>query len=84
MKCIAYIDKKWFYVTNCHCKVKKLPLGPHEVEGADAIEMPKTQSQRFPVKSMFMGVVGKPRPDKNFDGKILFKRVSKNVTVKQD
>ena len=39
--------------------------------------LPKMLSQRFPVKSMFMGVVGRPIPYHNFDGKIFLERVSK-------
>ena len=73
---IAYIDEKWFYTTNRRRKVKKLPLAPHEEEGADKIVIPKMRSRRFPVKSMFMGVVARPRPQHNFDGKILLERVS--------
>ena len=30
---------------------------------------------------MFMGVVARPRPDKNFDGRIFLERVSKNTTI---
>ena len=60
-KGIAYIDEKWFYVTNHRRKVKRLPLGPHEKEGDNSIELPKTRSRRFPIKSMFMGVVGRSR-----------------------
>ena len=59
-KGIAYIDKKWFYIAYCRQKVKKLPLGPHEREGADKMEMPKTRSHQLPIKSMLMGVVGQP------------------------
>jgi len=32
---------------------------------------------------MYMGVVARPRPDKNFDGKILLLRVSKEKVLKQ-
>ena len=47
------------------------------------MEMPKTISRQFPIKSMLMGVVGRPRADKNFNGKILLERVSEEVTIKQ-
>ena len=57
---VAFIDKKWFYTTNCRRKVKRLPLGPNEVPGSDFIPVPKVRSRRFPVKSMFMGVIGRP------------------------
>ena len=35
-------------------------------------------SHRSPVKSMFMGVVGRVRPGKNIDGRIFLERVSKS------
>ena len=38
---------------------------------------PKAVSRRHPVKSMFMGVIGWPRPDMGFDGKIFLRRVSR-------
>ena len=30
-----------------------------------------------------MGVVGRPRPDKNFDGRIFLERISKTCTIKK-
>ena len=80
---IAYIDEKWFYTTNRRRKIKKLPLGPNEKEGDDAIIIPKMRSRRFPVKTMFMGVVGRPREDKGFNGKIYLKRVSEEVSLQK-
>ena len=74
---VASIDEKWFYRTSRCWKLKVLKLGPHEKEGADKIVFPKMLSRRFPIKSMFMGVVGRPIPHRNFDGKILLERVSK-------
>ena len=41
------------------------------------------RSCRFPIKSMFMGVVGRPRPDDFFDGRILIERVSKTHVIKK-
>ena len=32
---------------------------------------------------MFMGVVGRPRPDKTFDGRIFLERISKTYTIKK-
>ena len=78
---VCYIDKKWFYTTNRRRKLKKLPLGEGEEDGEDMLVRPKMRSRRFPVKSMFMGVVARPRPDKNFDGKVFLERVSKNVVI---
>ena len=66
---VAYIDEKWFYRTNRRRKIKKLKLGKYEAEGDDFISHPKMLSRRFPVKSMFMGVVGRPVPHRQFDGK---------------
>ena len=41
------------------------------------------RSRRFPVKSMFMGVVDRPRPDKKFDGRNLLVRVSRTNVIKK-
>ena len=38
-------------------------------------------SRRFPIKAMFMGVVGRPIPHRNFDGKIFLERVSERIPV---
>lgn len=38
-------------------------------------------SYRFSVKSMFMGVVGRPVPHRNFDGNIFLGRVSKKKYI---
>ena len=40
-------------------------------------------SRRFPVKSMFMGVVGRPLPHRNFNGKIHLERVSKKRDIQK-
>ena len=76
-------DEKWFYTTNRRRKIKKLPLGENEKEGDDKVKYPQTRSYRFPVKSMFMGVVGRPKIDKNSDGRILLDRVSKTRAIKK-
>jgi len=68
------LDEKWFYTTNRRRKVKRLPRGEDEEEGVDFIPQPKVRSRRFPVKAMFMGVVGRPIPEKQFDGKIHMER----------
>ena len=80
---MVYIDEKWFYTTNRRRSIKKLPCGEHEEEGADFVPMPKIRSHRFPVKAMFMGVVARPVANKNFDGKILLERVSKEEVLQR-
>ena len=41
------------------------------------------RSRSSPIKSMFMGVVGRPKIDKNSDGRILLDRVSKTRAIKK-
>ena len=41
----------------------------------------KMLSRRFPIKTMFMGVVGRPIPHRDFDGKIFMERVSRTKLV---
>ena len=48
-----------------------------EMDGDDTTKHPQMRSRRFPIKPIFMGVVGRPRPDKNFDGRIFLERISK-------
>ena len=78
---VCYIDEKWFYRTNRRRKIKILPLGKHEESGDDAYSHPKMLSRRFPIKSMFMGVVGRPVAHRQFDGKIFLERVSKTKYI---
>ena len=80
---VAMFDEKWFYTTNRRRKIKKLPLGENEKEGDNKVKYPQTRSYRFPVKSVFMGVVGRPKPDKNVDDRILLERVSKTCVIKK-
>ena len=79
---VTYLDEKWFYTTNRRRKIKKLPRSLDEEEGVDVAPPPKVQSRRFPVKAMFMGVVGRPLPEKGFDGRVHLERVSKTEEVK--
>ena len=58
-----------------------LPLAFHKEEGAEEIAILKMRTSRFPVKRMFMRVVTRPRPQHNFDGKILLERVSEKVKL---
>ena len=78
---VAFLDEKWFYVTNRRRKIKRLPLGQGEAPGMDFIPSPKLLSRRFPVKAMFMGVVGNPIPERGFDGRIFLERISKDEVV---
>ena len=78
---VAHLDEKFFYTANRRRKIKKLPLGKLETPGDENVIMPKMLSRRFPIKAMFMGVVGCPIPHRNFDGKILLEIVSEKVVV---
>ena len=78
---INHLDEEWFYTTNRRRKIKRLPLGPNKKPGNDFIPQPKIGSQLFPVKSMFLPVIGCPRKEKGFNGKILLEQVSKTVTI---
>ena len=80
---VAYLDEKWFYTTNRRRQIKILPKTEDEAEGIDFIAQPKVRSRRFPVKAMFMGVVGRPDECKKFDGRIHLERISKRVEVKK-
>ena len=61
--------------------VKKLPLRAGEMEGDDTTKHQQMISRRFSVNSMLMGVVGRPRPNKNFDGRICLERISKKYII---
>ena len=53
------------------------------MDGDDTTKHPHMRSRHFPIKSMFMGVFGRPRPDKNFDGRIFLEIISKTYTIKK-
>jgi hypothetical protein len=59
-------------------------LPPHPTENLEEIFEParKIRSRRFPTKVMYMGIVAPPDLDMLFDGKIMMKRVSKQVLSK--
>ena len=78
---VAHLDEKFFYTTNRRRKIKVLPPGPLESESDALFIMPKMLSRRFPIKAMFMGVVGRPIPHRNFNGKIFLERVSERIPV---
>ena len=65
-----------FYTTSRHKKIKMLPRGEHELEGAENVIKPKMRSMCFPLRSMFMGVVARLLPHRNVNGKIMLERVS--------
>ena len=58
---VTYIDEKFFCTTNRRRKIKKLPIGHHESAGPYFTLAPKIRSRRFPIKTMFMGVVARPQ-----------------------
>ena len=78
----CFIDEKWFYIITKRKKRKYLP--PHPTEDPDDVFEParKIRSRRYPTKVMFMGIVAPPNEEMLFDGKIMMKRVSKNVESK--
>ena len=78
---VAYIDEKWFYKVNRRRAMKLLPKGKHENDSECESKLPKMLSRRFPVKTMFMAVVGRPLAHRNFDGKIHLERVSKTRKI---
>ena len=79
----CFIDEKWFYIFTNRKKNKYLPPGPGEKASDVYPPDRKVRSKRFVTKTMFMGIVAPPNPEKNFDGKIFIKRVSKTVTSKK-
>ena len=54
--------------------MKVLPPAPWETLEEVYVDNPRLRNRRFPVKVMFMGIVG--RPTDTCDGKIFLKRVS--------
>ena len=78
---VAYIDEKWFYKVNCRRAMKVLPKGRHKNDEEGEMKLLKMLSRRFPVKRMFMAVVGRPLPHRNFDGKIHLERLSKTCRI---
>ena len=75
----CYIDEKWFYTISRRRRLKILPAGDGEDPAKVAPHIPTTLSRRNLIKAMFMGVVANPIPDKDFDGKIFLRRISKTV-----
>ena len=51
------------------------------MDGDNTTKNPQMRSRHFPVKAMFIGVVGCPRSYKNFDSRIFLERISKTYTI---
>ena len=63
--------------------MKILPQAEFKEPEVAEIEMPKLRNRRFPLKVMFLGITAKPVISRNFEGKILMKRVCEQyVTAK--
>ena len=78
---VCFADEKWFYTTNRRKTLKVLPLTEEE-KGRNSNKVPrysrpKIRSRRYPVKVMYFGIVAAPVEDRNFDGRVYLKRVSR-------
>jgi len=82
-KYYCFLDEKWFYIRSRHKKMKVLPRGPHEAEGAADIPIEREGSRRHATKVMVLGVIAEPQEEHNFDGKVYFTRVAHNRTLKK-
>ena len=51
------------------------------MNGDNTTKHPHMRSRHFPVTAMLIGVVGRPRPCKNFDSRIFLERISKTYTI---
>ena len=63
--------------------MKFLCAQPGKSEDDVSGKTPATRSRRFPIRSMFLGVILNPISSKSFDGKILLTRVSRTEIYKQ-
>jgi hypothetical protein len=80
----AFLDEKWFYISSRRRKMRILPPHPLTENASDAhVAKPKCRSRRFPVKVMYQGIVARPSPAHNFNGRIMLKRVSKPAKTKK-
>jgi len=82
-KYYCFLDEKWFYIRSRRKKMKILPLGPHEAEGAADIPIERESSRRHATKVMVLGVIADPVDEHNFDGKVYFTRVARNRKLKK-
>ena len=88
---VAYLDEKWFYTSSRRRKIKTLPLSDEELSSPNLASIhaseasPKIRSRRYPVKVMYLGVVGRPMKDEtkdiDFNGRIMIKRVAREQKV---
>jgi len=46
---VAMLDEKWFYTTNRRRKIKKLHIGPGEIDGDDTAKHLQMRSRRFSI-----------------------------------
>ena len=69
------VDEKWFYA---YCTGQRCKVPP----GHNRPKKPLHSKSHIP-KCMFLAVTALPRPEKGFDGKIGFFRVSEMVTAKR-
>jgi len=69
-KYYCYLDEKWFYLESRREQRKLLPRQDGETEEEAEHEHVTTQNRRFPLKEMYIAVVGDPLLDIGFDGKV--------------
>ena len=53
--------EQWVYTFSFQRKIRLIPLSKTEFPGANIIIQPKTQTPRFTIKFMYLGVVGTPK-----------------------
>jgi len=75
----CFLDEKWFYIRSRWKKMKLLPRGEHEAEGAEQVPMERESSRRHATKVMVLGVIADPVDEHNFDGKVYFTRVARTT-----
>ncbi len=80
---IIYLDEKWFYCFLRRKKQKHLPRAPFDPEGADRMRIRRIISRRYPVKTMFMGVITTPQEQHNFNGLVTIKRLSRQERLQR-
>jgi hypothetical protein len=79
----CFLDEKWFYVISKRSIYKILPTGPGKSIEEAFVKHPKENSQRFPIKAMFMGVVAPPNLEQGFNWSVMIERISKMKQTKQ-
>ena len=78
---VCFIDEKWFYRVNRRRAMKVLPKNACENDDIVVMKKSKMLPRRFPIKTMFIGVVARPIPHRSFNGKIFMERVSKTKCI---